>query len=188
MIGSIVQIIQTPGILNIDADPGSFSLRQPKAELHINTEPGKIEINNHSPQLEVDNSRAFAAYNGGNYLEMNQRIYSGIRQIFLQALAERVEAGNRAAAIHQSGNTIAEIYGTDWKPVPFPEMRGAASMDNVDVRYYTSPPDIRISKSQVEIQFEANKPEIEYFRGKLDIYMKQYPSIQFMPPKVDIIR
>ncbi|GGD92237.1 DUF6470 family protein [Paenibacillus nasutitermitis] len=182
----MLQIRQTPGVLYVDADPGQFSIRQPKAELHIQTEPGQLEIHQYKPELEVDQSRAFAAYNGGNFLEMNQRIYSGIQQIFLQGLARRVEEGNRAAAIHKPGNTIAEIYGQDWQPVPFPEIRGEASMDNVETRFRITPPDIRVGRTEVDVQTVTHRPEIEYTRGKLDIYMKQYPSVQYIPPELDI--
>lgn len=182
----MLQIRQTYGMIGIDADLGQFSIRQPKAELHINTEPGQLEIHQYRPVVHVDQSRAFAAYNGGNFLEMNQRIYSGIQQIYLQALATRVEEGNRAAAIHIPGNTIANIYGEDWQPIPFPEIRGEASMDNVDIRIDTTPPDIQVSQTYVDVQTEVHKPEISYTRGKLDIYMQQYPSVKFIPPELDI--
>ncbi|MGG6313266.1 DUF6470 family protein [Paenibacillus macerans] len=182
----MLQIRQTSGQIAIDADPGRFSIRQPKAELHLTTQPGRLEVQSHRPVLEVDQSRAFAAYNGGSFMEMNDRIYSQLPSIFLQALAKRVEQGNRAAAIHIPGNTIPEIYGEDWHAAPFPELRGEASIDNVDIHFETSPPDIQYTPAQVDRQVEVHKPEISYTRGKLDIYMKQYASIQFIPPALDI--
>lgn len=185
-MSSILQIHQTPARLYMDADPGQYSIRQPKAEVHITTTPGVLEVESTPIKMEVDSSKAFAAYHGGNSLEMNQRIYSGFQQMYLQALAKRVEQGNQAAAIHKPGNTIAEIYGTDWKPIPFPETRGEASMDNVDIRITTAPPDVRVSRAQVDVQAEAHKPEIEYTRGKLEVYMKQYPSVRYIPPDLDL--
>lgn len=186
MSTSIVQIHQTPASLYIDADPGQYSIRQPKAELQITTNPGQLEVHSYRPSLEVDQSRALAAYDGGNPLEMNQRIYSGLQQIYLQGIAKRVEQGNRAAAIHIPGNTIPEIYGTDWKDVPIPEFRAPASMDNVEVRIDTRPPDVQVSRTQVDVQVSVNPPEISYNRGKLEIYMAQYPAIQFTPPQLDM--
>jgi len=182
----LLQIRQTPGMIQIDSDPGRLSIRQPKAELNITTEPGQLEIHQYRPELEVDQSRARAAYNGGSSLEMNQRIYSGIQQIFLQGLARRVEEGNQVAAIYNPGNTIAAVYGQDWQAVPFPEFRGEASMDNVETRFRVTPPDIRISKTRVDVQTVTHKAEIEYTRGKLEIYMKQYPSVHYIPPELDI--
>ena len=188
MVIPILQIRQTPAIMVIDADPGQYSIRQPKAELNITTDPGEVEIHQYTPTIEVDQSRAYAAYNGGSLLEMNQRIYSGIQEIFLQALAQRVEEGNRAAAIHVSGNTIANIYGEDWQPVPLPEIRGPASMDNVDVHIETRPPEFNVRRAHANIDASVYRPEIEYTRGKLDIYMKQYSSVAYIPPLLDVTK
>ncbi|WP_068620591.1 DUF6470 family protein [Paenibacillus tuaregi] len=186
MVQPILQIRQTPAILNFDADPGRFSIRQPQAEVSMSTTPSELEIHQYQPKLSIDSSAAQSAFTGGNFLEMNKRIYSGIQNIFLQNIAHRVEQGNRAAAIYEPGNTIANIYGEDWQGVPFPEFRGPASMDNVDIHFEVTPPEIRFSKAHTNIQVEVRKPEIQYTRGKLDMYMKQYASVQYIPPEVDI--
>lgn len=182
----VVQIQTTPSILNIDADPGKYSIRQPKAEMQFQTKPSKLTVQSHPIELNVDQSQAFSAYNGGNMIDMNARIYSGIQHNFLQNIAARVEQGNQLAAIHKSGNSIANIVGSDWMPQPFPETRTPASFDNVDIRIDTRPPDISFDPAVSETKFIANKPEIEYQRGKLDIYVKQYASIKYTPPAIDM--
>ncbi|GAB6991333.1 DUF6470 family protein [Paenibacillus pini] len=184
----ILQIHQTPAYIGIDADLGQFSIRQQKAELNITTTPSEIEIQQYRPELQVDSSRAHAALTGGSMFDMNTRIYSGIQNIYLQGIARRVEEGNRAAAIQNPSNTIAEIYGQDWQPISFPEFRSPASIDNVDVRIETTPPDITFRKAKIDIQVETHRPEIEYNRGKLDIYMRQYASVEYTPPEIDILK
>ena len=182
----IVQIRTTPSLLSIDANPGQFSIRQPKADVQLNTRPAKLSIESHPIRLNVDQSEAFSAYTGGNMIDMNARIYSGIQQMFLQNLGERVQQGNDLAAIHKPGNTIANIIGGDWQARPFPETRTPASSGNVKTRVYTEPPDISFTPAVSEMNVTVNKPEIEYQRGKLDIYVKQYASIQYTPPAIDI--
>ncbi|NUU74810.1 DUF6470 family protein [Paenibacillus xylanilyticus] len=182
----VVQIRTTPSILNIDADPGQYSIRQPKADVQLNTKPAKLTVESHPIELHVDQSRAFSAYTGGNMIDMNARIYSGIQQQFLQNIASRVQQGNELAAIHKPGNTIANIIGSDWQPQPFPETRTPASFDNVDTRVITRPPDISYEPAVSEMNVIVNKPEIEYQRGKLDIYVKQYSSVQYTPPAIDM--
>lgn len=182
----IVQIRTTPSILNIDADPGQYSIRQPKAEVQLNTKPAKLTVESHPIELHVDQSKAFSAYTGGNMIDMNARIYSGIQQNFLQNIASRVQQGNQLAAIHKPGNTIANIIGSDWQPQPFPETRTPASFDNVDTRVITRAPDISYEPAVSELNVIVNKPEIEYQRGKLDIYVKQYASVQYTPPAIDM--
>ncbi|NMO96616.1 DUF6470 family protein [Paenibacillus lemnae] len=181
----ILQIRQTPGRIHIDADPGTFSIRQPKADISQRTEPAQWSIRYFRPEMRIDQSKAFAAYHGGNMIDMNSMIYSGIEQIFLQAIARRVEQGNRMAEFFKPGNTIAEVYGSDTKANSFPEFRGPASMDNVDITIQTRPPEISFQPAEVNLQVETHRPEIQYTRGKLDIYMKQYPAVQYTPPDLD---
>ncbi|GAS84635.1 DUF6470 family protein [Paenibacillus amylolyticus] len=182
----IVQIKTTPSVLHIDADLGQQSIRQPKAELQMSTTPAKFIVESHPIKLDVDQSKAFAAYTGGSMFEMNSRIYSGFQQQFLRNMAERVEQGNQLAAIHRPGNTIANIVGTNWQAKPFPETRAPASYDNVDIRIETRAPDVRFESAVSNLNVIVNRPEIEYQRGKLDIYVKQYASIQFTPPAIDM--
>lgn len=185
MLQPILQIRQTPAVIGIDADLGSFSINQPKAEVNISTTAGKWDIQTFKPELSIDQSRAWAAYNGGNMFEMNKRIYSGIQQLYLQGIARKVEQGNRMVEFFKPANSIADVYGTDTEPNSFPEMRGPASFDNVDVHVKTRAPQIGFSPSKVNIKVNVHRPEIEYTRGKLDIYMQQYASLQFIPPEVD---
>lgn len=186
MLQPILQIRQTPALLGIDIDPGTFSISQPKAEVTINTTQGQWDIQQFKPELSIDQSRAWAAYNGGNMLEMNKRIYSGIQQLYLQGLANKVEQGNRMAEFFRPGNTIAEVFGRDTKPNPFPENRGPASFDNVDIHFEVRAPIINFRAATVDIQVEAHRPEIEYTSSKINIYMQQYASVQIIPPEVDV--
>lgn len=186
MLQPILQIRQTPALIGIDADPGAYSITQPKADVNITTTSGKWDIQSFRPELTIDQSKAFAAYNGGNTLDMNKRIYSGIQQLYLQGIAMKVEQGNRIAQFFKPGNTIAEVYGTDTEPNSFPENRGPASYDNVDIHFETRAPIIEFRPAEVDIQVEGHRAEIEYTRGKLNIYMQQYASIQFIPPEVNV--
>ncbi|MFD2881223.1 DUF6470 family protein [Paenibacillus rhizoplanae] len=72
-------------------------MTQPKAEVTITTTPGELKVQSTRPELTIDQTRARAAYNGGSVLDMNKRIYSGIQQLYLQAIARRVEQGTRMA-------------------------------------------------------------------------------------------
>lgn len=186
MIQSILQIRQTPALIGIDADPGNFSITQPKAEVNVTTTPGQLTVESTKPELTIDQSRAWAAYHGGNMFDMNKRIYSGIQQLYLQGLARKVEQGNRMAQFFKPGNTIAEVYGTDTEPNSFPETRGPASYDNVDIHIETRTPQIDFIAAKVDIQVERRNPQIEYTHSKLNIYMQQYASIQFIPPELNV--
>ncbi|KUP23869.1 DUF6470 family protein [Paenibacillus sp. DMB5] len=182
----ILQIRQTPAVIGIDADPGHYSISQPKAEVNITTTPGKLSVESTRPVLLIDQKQARAAYNGGTVLEMNGRIYSGIKQLYLQAIARRVEQGNRMSEFFKPGNSIGEVYGFDTEPNSFPNPCGPASYDNVKIRFESQAPKISYRAATVDIQATRHDPEIEYTRGKLDIYMQQYNSVEFIPPEINM--
>ena len=182
----ILQIRQTSALLGMESSPGYFSITQPQAELRITTTPGEWDIQSHRPELNVDQSRAFAAYNGGKLADVNNRIYSGLQQIYLQGIANRVEQGNRMVEFFKPGNSIAEVYGTDTAPNPFPETRGPASYDNVDIHFSITPTSFNFRPANVNIEVQTHRPETEYIKGKLDLYVQQYASIQFIPPELNI--
>lgn len=186
MIQPIVQIRQMPAVIGMDSERGTFSINQPKAEVNLSTTPAELTIQSSRSELTIDQSQARAAYDGGSMFDLNKRIYSGIQQLFLQGIARKVDQGNRIAEFFKPGNTIAEVYGIDTEPNSFPEILGPASYDNVNLHFEMSPPQINFKTATLDIQVEINHPEIEYHRGKLNIYMQQYASIQFIPPEINL--
>ncbi|WP_310550758.1 DUF6470 family protein [Paenibacillus glufosinatiresistens] len=182
----VLQIIQTRGILEMQTTPGAYSIRQPKADLNIQTTPGQLRVESEAPQLQIDGSRVRSSMTGGNWLEMNQRIYDGIKQRVLQNIASRMQQGDRMMNYQRPGNTIAEIYGSDWQPQPFPETRTAASSDNLNIRIITTEPSVTFRPSRVNVEVTAHAPQIEYNRGSISFYMKQYAGVQYIPPEVDM--
>lgn len=186
MLHSILQIRQTPALIGMDSERGTFSITQPNPEVKLSTTPAELTIQSSHSELTIDQTQARAAYNGGSMFDLNKRIYSGIQQLYLQGIAKKVEQGNRMAEFFRPGNTIAEVYGTDTEPNSFPEILGPASYDNVDFHFEMSAPQIYFKAATLDIQVEINHPEIEYHRGKLNIYMQQYASVSFIPPEVNL--
>ncbi|SDS98684.1 hypothetical protein SAMN05444162_2774 [Paenibacillaceae bacterium GAS479] len=184
----VVGITQKPALIGIDGDLGKYSIVQRPAEVTLRTVPGELTIRQYRPELQIDSTRAREALSGGAFSSVLSRIYSGVQQLYLEGIARRMEQGSRLVAIHIPSNTIANIIGTDNLPISFPETRGPASMDNVDVSFNVRPPDISVTRARSEMEVQVNKPEIQYTRGKLDVYMRQYPSVQFIPPEIDTVR
>ncbi|WP_150270513.1 DUF6470 family protein [Paenibacillus tepidiphilus] len=180
-----VQYSQTRALIGIDTTPGKLEMSQPKADLQITTTPGKWNIHQAPAEVIIDQSKARAVYTGGTYPEMSQRIYSGVEQMWLQAIAKRMEQGERMANFHKPGNTIAEVYGTDWQPVSYPEIRETPSYDNVDIHVTPSPVQMEYTKGEVHFQAESHLPEYRYSPASVEIYMRQKPSLSFTPQVID---
>ncbi|MDF2925421.1 MAG: hypothetical protein K0R57_4335 [Paenibacillaceae bacterium] len=184
---SSLQIRQFPAKLGIDADLGQYSMRQPRASLSIRTEPNRMTIRSYEGELRIDQSKALDAYGLGGALQNMNRIYSGAHQAAQQGIARIVEYGNQLARIHVKTNPIADHARN--LTFSFDEFNyvGEAGYDNVDITYTPRKPDIEITGGQVNIEAQINPPEVEYKVGKLDIYMMQYPKIEYTPPQIDLL-
>lgn len=183
---SPIQIMTQPALLEINWGKAELSIRQPRGELQIETSRAKMDITQPRPELQIDQHEAWRAYNGGTALEMNHQIYSQLPDLFLEGLAKRVEQGNRMANFHLPGNSIGEIYGTDWKRDTFVEFRSPASYDNVNINVIPNRPEIEITPFKPDIQGMQRNPEIDFSPGYVDISVKQYASIKITPPRIDI--
>lgn len=180
-----VQISQTPALIGINTTPGKLEMSSKKADLQITRTPGEWNIHSGDAQMTIDQSKARAAYTGGTYREMTQRIYSGVEQLWLQAIAKRVEQGDRMANPQKAGNTIGEIYGTDWQPVSYPEIRGMPSYDNVDIHVEPTPVQMEYRQDELHFQVEQNLPEYRYTQASVEIYLRQKPSLTLTPQVLD---
>lgn len=181
-----IQIRQQYAQLGINADIGIQDIKQPRATFELTTERPKLNIHSENGVLYVDSSKAWDALGHGPSLETMSRIYSRAREVALQGIAKIVENGNRLGAIHKGGNTIAEIAKEQGAEFFEFEFMGDASLDNVDLHYEPGKLDIQIEEGEVNLYTHPNPPEINYTRGKLDIYMIQYPKVEIIPPKIDI--
>lgn len=182
----IVQIRQQHARLHIDADLGRFQIRQPKPELNIQVVKGSYELETPKGDLRIDTGRARDALLVGNHLEFMHRIYTEAFQVGLEGIGRIVEEGNRMADIPRNFDAIPEIAFDnafmDFKMVNEPP----AAYDNVDIDYTANPAKIRIEPNRVQIEAALHRPEIEYIRGKMEIYMDRMNSIRFEPPQLDI--
>ncbi|GIO35207.1 hypothetical protein J41TS12_00680 [Paenibacillus antibioticophila] len=182
-----LQIRQQPSLLSIESTNASLSIHQQRPDFSIETRRADLHIEQPRPAMEIDQHEAWRAYTGGHPLEMNQQIYSNLPSLFLQGLAKRVEQGNQLAQFHQPGGSIAEVYGGDWKRDPFVEYRAPASYDNVDIHVQRNNPVIQAQANPPQISAQAYIPDINYHPGRLDVQVKQYASVEIIPPELDVV-
>ncbi|WP_201305401.1 DUF6470 family protein [Paenibacillus puerhi] len=180
-----IQIRQTPALIGIDADLGTQDIRQPRATFEMTTERPQQEIRQPRGELEIDQTKAWDALGRGPVLESFNRIYSQAHQIAMQGIARIVENGNRLAQIHLKTNAIADNAEQIRYNFSEFDIVGEASYDNVDIFYTARRPEINVIDGKVNLQTHPNRPEYEYYRGKLDIYMQQYPKVEITPPEID---
>ncbi|UQZ84394.1 hypothetical protein SK3146_03640 [Paenibacillus konkukensis] len=185
-----LQIRQQYAQIGIDADMGQWDIEQPRATQELTTTPSRLDMHTQPGQLSIDNSKWHDALGFGPSLEAFSRIYSECKNIALQGIAKIVEDGNRMAAIQTGENAFSALAKESTKDIDFYEYMymGDASLDNIDMSYQPAKVDIQYTPAHVEHHVTVNPPKIHYQRGKLDIYMKQYASVEFIPPSIDTKR
>jgi hypothetical protein len=180
-----IRFSQQTARLGIDADLGKQDIKQPRAEYEMTTERPKVELHSPGGELFIDQSRAWDALGVGGNLESMLRIYTNAKQVAIDGVTRRVQEGNQLAAIHTHQNAIAEIASHPPAGNGLDTL-GEASFFNVREQYIAHPVEVNYTEGNVNINTRPSPPQIEYNRGKLDIYMDKWPSITFEPPQIDL--
>ncbi|GCL73676.1 hypothetical protein PN4B1_36170 [Paenibacillus naphthalenovorans] len=181
-----ISIHQQFAQLGIDADHATLEQKQPKATYEMKRVPPKLQIESPRGDLQIDQSKAWDALNRGGHLETMNRIYSEAKNVALQGIARIVEEGNRLGNIAAGGNPIADnAQQLFFERFEF-NFVGPAAYDNVDIHYTAKKPRIEVTDGLVEVNVQVNRPELNVSRGKLDIYMLQYPKVEITPPQIDL--
>ncbi|MBP1157804.1 MULTISPECIES: DUF6470 family protein [unclassified Paenibacillus] len=183
-----IQIRQQNARLGIDADPGQLVIKQPKATIEMQAIHPKLHIDAEQGKLYIDNRRVQDALGNGPHLEVMNRIYSKCKEIVLQGIAKKVEDGNRMAMIHTGEDAIVALALQSTQDLDFFEYMyvGDASFDNIDIRFEPGKFDIQVEEGRVDIHVQSNRPEVQYYPGKLDIYVSQYAQVEIIPPQMNI--
>jgi len=181
-----IQIQQQWARIGIDADLGQLEQHQPEATLDFRSTLPRVDAESPKGELRIDQSKAWDALGRGGTLTTLNRIYSEAWRMGQEGIARIVERGNRMAAIHRPGNVLADLAQEGFQAFYDFEFRGPAAFDNVELEYTAHPVKFAPVEGELQGSIQKNEPYIRYHRGKLDIYMQQYPRVDIIPPQIDI--
>lgn len=173
-----IQISQTLGQISIRQNSGGIEIEQPKAQMEIKSDLPDLIIEISRGGLEIDQKKAWAAYGIMSPLETRERIYSQVKDLTNQWIAQIAQKGDQMAAIHKSTDVIAEL--AQYKTVSFPELNyvGEASSSNVDLNYQPDQLSFHSERAQVDIQVLLQKPIIKRIPAQVHIGMERYQKLQ----------
>ena len=182
-----IQIRQQPARIGFDADIGTLEMRQPQAIVEQNTTPSQMELKQPKGELIIDQSKAWDALMIGSNATLMNHIYSQSKNIALQGIARIVENGNRMADIVNGGNPFAEIAMQEaFQDLELDYVSTPPSISNVEIDYQMNKPIINISKAEVHFDVQIQRPEINYNRGKMEVYLLQHAHVEIIPPQIDL--
>ncbi|WP_245947834.1 DUF6470 family protein [Paenibacillus sambharensis] len=184
----MLSIVTQDAKLGIKTTRGRYEIKSTPPVLQVETKPAVITANNKPGELIIDSSEAHNALTGGKYEEFWDRIYSQYKAVAKRNIELIVEEGNRMGDLRIKGNPIADMALDAFiEGAPDIEVYGPASSDNVSIEYIPNQLNVQVQTGGADINVKTTRPEINYHRGNVSIYMEQYPSVTITPPKIDLV-
>ncbi|MFC5528963.1 DUF6470 family protein [Cohnella yongneupensis] len=182
-----ISVQSQKGKIGIHSERGQYEIRRPQPVLNISSRKPEIIAHNRPGQLNIDNSRTWEALDGGNMEVFWSRIYSQYKQIAQQNISEIVAQGNQLGDLRIKGNPIPDMALDEFiEGAPDLQVYGEASVDNTQFNYIPNDPDIQFVPGELNVQAQIQRPDINFHRGSVNIYMEQYPKVTITPPVIDI--
>lgn len=177
----------TNGMIGVDWSIGQYLIRTRPADLEIETTPAKISAPTHFARMDIDFSKSHKAIYGGNPIRLYIDMQAQIPRMMQESIANIVRKWEQIGDPINGPRAIPEVAIEEvQKGPPVLDVFGPASHFNFDIQWEIPQPDVQVELGRVEIEARTYKPEIEYHRGAIDVYLKQRPQLSFEVIGLDI--
>ncbi|WP_127532072.1 DUF6470 family protein [Paenibacillus kobensis] len=184
-----LSIRQTFAFIGMDSEPARLQIHSQPGDLQIEQPPAVMEFQSSKSELSADSSQAWHALGKGPNLEWSSSIYSQMKSVFLQNLAQQVEEGKRMANITISRSAFADLaQDALFRPNPVNYQVATPGYDNVRMSYTPGSVDTRMESTPVQINFTPRPVEFNPQLANLDIYLRQKNSINIEVTQYDLYK
>jgi hypothetical protein len=164
--------------------PGQLNMKNRAARLEMHQEQAALEIETRRPVLEIDQYRSMAQMGYKKTADVTLELAQRGRQAAMEYIAAKSDEGNRLKAIEKGGNAIREIAMNKAWPQ---KQRQGGFIPIVGPEFHATPGKVMLTpppvKNPVHIGYEAQyipgELNIQYQPAKVEIYIMQYPEINF---------
>ncbi|MFF2483657.1 DUF6470 family protein [Paenibacillus sp. NPDC058071] len=173
-----LSIRQTYAAIGMESIQSQQSIRSYRGDQQIEQPSAEMNFKRTPSQLQIDSSEAWGALAKGPHLEWNRQLYSQMKSVFLQGLAQKVQEGHQLAQITNKRNAFADIAKSrSMAGNPVEYVTETPGYDNVRLSYSSGDIETEIIPSPVRYDYTPRKPDIQVEQGKVDIYLRQKNSI-----------
>lgn len=184
----MISVQSQRGLIGIESKRGQFEIRRPQPELQIESKRATITADNGPGELVIDQTLTNNALTGGKPQAFWERLYAQYKQVAQENVQRIVQEGNRMGALHRKDNPIAELALNEFvEGAPDLEVFGYASPANISFQYTPNNVNIQVERGSLNVDVKVHRPDIQFHRGGVDIYMKQYPKVTITPPAFNIL-
>ncbi|MDN5276732.1 MAG: hypothetical protein PWR01_697 [Clostridiales bacterium] len=171
----LLRITTTPALIGIHTRPARVEIESPQPVLEMRRQQPQLNIDIEPVRVHIDQYECFAELGYKNFLDLARTQAQRGYQRVMEYIAQTAQDGDRLAAIELGGNPIADIAEERSYNVPEAE---PIKLPFPKPRFYVTG-GISIDYQPGKIYFNAIVYPVRYriTPHKVEIYMRQYPSI-----------
>lgn len=176
-----LEIRRTDAVFAVETTPARLEMQSERARLEFRQKHAKVNIHTELPKIRIDQYQCFAEAGLKNNYDLLQEIVQRAKQYALEYVGKVAADGDMLAAIEKGGNPIAAIaerdaypeheFGLDTIPKSRPKISVTGDLRIEPERNWEG------ANNGVEGRFIPGSLNVNYYPGKVNIYMKQYPSV-----------
>lgn len=184
-----LEIRTKPAIIGINRTPSKLSIEQPKAQVSGSISLPQVKIEASLPKITIDQTQSFNESGLKSVTAFSDDYVNYAKRIRIESMGRIVSQGNALKDINLGGNPIAnnarynavDQFQHEFGMVTMPRTRPRINVIEGQL-------DISVQEGQINQRIEAQKPIINYQKGKIEFYTKQYNSINinYLSDSVDL--
>jgi hypothetical protein len=168
----------TFGKIGITTQNAQLTIEQPPAELSIEQPPAEMVVEKTQSRLTIDQSKARADVDLKSARERIADAAQHGHQAAMEGIARRSQEGEELLKIENGGSAItAQAERIRMVPQQDFNIGWIPSSGSVQINYDPGRLDINWRVNKPIIKSQTHQPIMNYYPGKVDIQMKQYPSL-----------
>ncbi|KJS85390.1 MAG: hypothetical protein JM58_08735 [Peptococcaceae bacterium BICA1-8] len=170
-----LQIRSTPGLIGINTMQGRLNVEFPKSKLEISQPKAEMRINSQLPRVIIDQYQCFAEAGLKNYSDLTKDNGQWAYKCFMERIARYNQEGDMLAQIEKGNSSIPLIAENTFPTYDFNINFIPKSRPKIDVTGHIN---IDWDIKKPIINYEVRNPVFQYEHGKVEISMRQWPSIE----------
>jgi hypothetical protein len=171
-----LKVNTTPALIGIETRNATLEIKQHKADLTMKREPLEMKIEKKDSEIQIDQSVCFSECGNKKIFDLIKHSAQMGKQKSMEAIGKISSEGNEMMRIENDGEPIKNIgvnnafpkkdYNIGFIPKSRPKITATKAEHKID-----------FEGGKTNIDVKVNKPTINYNQGKVDIYLRQKPSI-----------
>ena len=165
--------------ISMTTQPARQEIHQPNADLSIQQPHATITMQTTPSKLTIDQSQAWEDMNLRSVFRATEKLAQEGMQAALEGAGRRASQGTELMKIENKGNPlVSQAFQNAHEPPRSLGIKFIPSLNAVKINYEPSKVDINVTTNKPIIESHANKPEINYIPGSVDITLAQHHSLE----------